>query len=316
MNEHLKLLNGFVGFANRLAGWPDFLSKEGYILYWVGPSYMLSDGRKVNPDLLFVSARLNHSLIVECKSGVTADAAQLQTLRATTKDDLIHKAQVTFQAPHTATFDIAIGCYSQHSTALTKTLDKAGLVFPLLVIDCSAGQVSLRDGVLNSKPISALLEKGVELDSDYWPVQFIPYDETSDDAEIAACIIPNIVSTMRSGAPHLDVTDILRDTCPVSDRLHPTEETQIARRVRSVLRSAASGEFRGLLRPIGGGRYHDKWLVSDSIKTGGIPKRVGPRSLNKRTSDFISRLRKGTEFVGYEDEEETWQYPMDLGTEQ
>jgi hypothetical protein len=59
LNEHLKLLNGLIGFASSLEGWPRPLHEQGFLLYWVGPSYMVSGNKRANPDLLFVSKPLN-----------------------------------------------------------------------------------------------------------------------------------------------------------------------------------------------------------------------------------------------------------------
>lgn len=306
------LLNGSIGFAHSLQGWPSPLMEQGYSLYWVGPSYIVLGRNRVNPDLLFVSTRLNHCLILECKSGVTTGERQLESLAATTRDNLIQSANVTFQNPSTAEFDIVIVCFSEHSGALGKTLNAGGYSFPLLVVDRVAGRASLERGRLSVNTMSAVLEKGVSFDPELWPLQFIPYDAASEPADIANCVIPKVVSLMKLGAPHFDLADIVRDTCPVSNRLHPREKTELIKKIRSVLRLAANGEFRGLLRPIDGGQYQDKWIVTDSIKFGGIPKKVGARSLSRRTADFISRLKSGAPFTSFEEVEEGWQPSMDL----
>lgn len=313
MNEHLRLLNGLIGFASSVEGWPKPLREQGYVLYWVGPSYLVSNGRKSNPDLLFVSKLLNHCLIFECKSGLAIDHEQLAALRATTKENLIQGAQVTFSDPITAEFDIVIVCSSDKLQSLSGILDSGDYGFPLLVIDYSTGYVHLERAPLKVEVISTTLNSGFEFDNDFWPLEFIPYDETSGLAEIASVIMPKVVSVMKSGRPYFDTDDIIRDTCPVSETLHPKEKTELTRKVRSILQLAKRGEFSGLLTPMpGGAQYRDKWTVSEFIKVGDAEKHVGVRSLLKRASQFISRLKKGADFTGYKEELESWQYQWKL----
>ncbi len=313
MNEHLKLLNGLIGFASLIEGWPNPLREQGYVLYWVGPSYLVSNGKKSNPDLVFVSRPLNHCLIFECKSGISTDDEQLEALAATTKDDLIQSAQVSFPDPNTAKFDIVIVCLSDKSQSLINVLDSGNYGFPLLVIDYATGHAHLERAALNARTLSAMLKGGVSFDKDFWPLGFIPYDETSELIEIANVIMPEVVSLIKLGEPYFDIADIIRNTCPIEAKLHPKEETKLTQKVRSVLYSASKGEFRGLLKPIlGGGQYQDKWIVNESIKVGGVEKKVGVRSLQKRTSQFVSRLKKGTTFTGFKEELESWQIEMKL----
>lgn len=316
MNEHLRLLNGLIGFASSVEGWPKPLQEQGYVLYWVGPSYLVSNGRKSNPDLLFVSKLLNHCLIFECKSGVSTDDEQLKALVATTKEDLIQKAQVSFPGPKTAEFDIVMVCSSDKSQPLSKILDSGNYGFPLLVIDYSTGYAHLERAALKAEPISTILNSGFKFDNDVWPLEFIPYDETSELAEIASVIMPKVISVIKSGRPHFDMDDIIRDTCPVFETLHPKEKTELVRKVRSILQLARKGEFSGLLVPMpGGAQYENKWIASESIKVGDREKHVGVRSLQKRTSQFISRLKKGVDFTGYKEELESWQSEMKLNAE-
>lgn len=313
MNEHLRLLNGLIGFASSVEGWPKPLQEHGYVLYWVGPSYLVSNGRKSNPDLLFVSQLLNHCLIFECKSGSSIDHEQLESLMATTKENLIQGAQVSFPDPKTAEFDIVIVCSSDKSQPLSKILDSGNYGFQLLVINYSTGYVHLEGAPLQAEPISTTLKSGFVFDNDVWPLEFIPYDETSELAEIASVIMPKIVSVMKSGKPHFDTDDIIRDTCPVCETLHPKEKTDLVRKVRSILQLARKAEFSGLLTPMpGGAQYKYKWTVSESIKVGDREKHVGVRSLQTRASQFISRLKKGIDFTGYKEELESWQYEMEL----
>jgi hypothetical protein len=313
LNEHLRLLNGLIGFASSVEGWPKPLQEQGYVLYWVGPSYLASNGRKSNPDLLFVSKFLNHCLIFECKSGISADNEQLETLVATTKEDLIQGAQVSFPDPKNAEFDIVIVCSSDKFQSLSKTLDGGNYGFPVLVVNCSTGYVHIERATLKAEPISTTLRNGFKFDNDIWPLEFIPYDETSELSEIASVIMPKVVSIMKSGRPHFDTDDIIRDTCPVFETLHPKEKTELTRKVRSILQLAKKGEFSGLLTPMpGGAQYKDKWIVSEHIKVGNVEKKVGVRSLQKRVSQFISRVKKGVDFTGFKEESESWQYEWKL----
>ena len=236
--------------------------------------------------------------------------------RGSGQEDLIQKAQVSFPSPKTAEFDIVMVCSSDKSQPLSKILDSGNYDFPLLVIDYSTGYAHLERAALKAEPISTILNSGFKFDNDIWPLEFIPYDETSELAEIASVIMPKVVSVIKSGRPHFDTDDIVRDTCPVFETLHPKEKTELVRKVRLILKLARRGEFSGLLVPMpGGAQYKDKWTVSESIKVGDREKHVGVRSLQKRASQFISRLKKGIDFTGYKEELESWQSEMKLSAE-
>ena len=61
-----------------------------------------------------------------------------------------------------------------------------------------------------------------------------------------------------------------------------------------------------------GHEVKDKWTASESIKVGDAEKQVGVRSLQRRASQFIYRVKKGTDFTGYKEESESWQYEWKL----
>jgi hypothetical protein len=54
------------------------LKDLGYKVEYLEPTFLNSEGKKVNPAILFTSNKLIHALITECKGGVSIEDEQLE----------------------------------------------------------------------------------------------------------------------------------------------------------------------------------------------------------------------------------------------
>jgi len=86
LSEHTVLVNGMIGLCTKTRGWPSTLKDLGYKVEYIEPTFINSEGKKVNPDILFTSNKLIHALITECKGGISVEDEQLEKYSKITVD--------------------------------------------------------------------------------------------------------------------------------------------------------------------------------------------------------------------------------------
>ena len=104
LSDHTLLMNKMVGLCKRIRGWSSTLRDLGYSVELVEPRFVNSEGKTVNPDLMFTSNRLIHTLITECKGG-SIDENQLEKYTKITLDSILPKVSV--YDPRRLTFDLS-----------------------------------------------------------------------------------------------------------------------------------------------------------------------------------------------------------------
>lgn len=74
-NAHTRLMNKFIGLCNNTDEWPPIMYKMGYRIQLVEQKITL-DADSVTPDVIVMSNRLSHAVVVDCKSGTHIDSKQ------------------------------------------------------------------------------------------------------------------------------------------------------------------------------------------------------------------------------------------------
>ncbi len=111
LSDHTLLMNQMIGLCIKTYDYPSPLKNLGYSVEWIEPRLVNSEGKKVNPDLMFTSNRLVHVLITDCKGGKNVDEHrkeeidnQVERYSKITTDSIVPK--VTVYDPNRLTFDI------------------------------------------------------------------------------------------------------------------------------------------------------------------------------------------------------------------
>lgn len=74
-SDHTRLMNKFIGLCSNVSDWPSVLYELGYRIKLVEQK-ISTETDSVTPDIVVMSNRLSHSLVVDCKSGSNIDHGQ------------------------------------------------------------------------------------------------------------------------------------------------------------------------------------------------------------------------------------------------
>jgi len=74
--EHTLLINMVVGLCNDGEQWPSFLHELGYVVKFLEQVLPINEKEKTKPDIIIVSNKIKHMLIIECKGGGSISAEQ------------------------------------------------------------------------------------------------------------------------------------------------------------------------------------------------------------------------------------------------
>ena len=117
-NEHTRLINRVIGLCQDAAYWPNVLHSLGYAVQLIEKTISLrSSSQKVTPDVVAVSNRLVHAMVIDCKSGTNINQDQDSRYESLEPYDLAYHVTV-----HDPTRLTHIVCYAD-SIANHKSLE-------------------------------------------------------------------------------------------------------------------------------------------------------------------------------------------------
>src|SRR3990172_8427719 len=134
LSEHTVLVNGMIGLCTKPRGWPSTLKDLGYKVEYLEPTFLNSEGKKVNPDILFTSNKLIHALITECKGGVSIEDEQLEKYSKINVENVRNWVRV-YDASKLS-LDLCLASYEESSEKILENIDSQ-YNFPILVFSLS-----------------------------------------------------------------------------------------------------------------------------------------------------------------------------------
>ena len=290
MDPHLRLVNALIGLSVGAPPWPRVLGDLGYELYWVGPQFTLTTGRVMNPDLLLLRRDIDHALVIEAKSGTSLKQRQLTAAAEMTVSDLWQGASLVFGSRDRASFTYVLACLSPGAVEVSGQLDAGKLPFP--VVSFAPQSVRIERGRVGDNELQTILESGVDLGNDLYPTQFIPFDNNSSLAEVAASLLVQIIQVIANREPHFEVQDLLEVCVPIWKRLHVNEKRQlIAASLRVIDRLRKTTDFRYVITPDPSPRTPHLYLVSLRIpRSDGGERVVRVETLRGWADEFLKSL--------------------------
>lgn len=90
--EHTRLINCFIGLCKNHKHWPASLHKIGYVIQLIEQSISTKSNKRITPDVVAVSNKMLHALVVDCKSGASINVEQegrYDTLQASDLADFV-----------------------------------------------------------------------------------------------------------------------------------------------------------------------------------------------------------------------------------
>ena len=184
-SNHTKLMNFIIGMCKKHSDWITTLSDLGYKPEVIEQRIRTSTDEAVKPDVIATSNKLVHSLVFDCKGGITVDQDQMQRYSTLTENDLLR-----WVSPFTAIgfrFDICISDVDEYHSAIIPTTNG----FPILTFGRDT-LTKTRD--FKESRINAAFRNPISLDGKVPTLMYYPFCEDDKTPYIALFVIRGLVS--------------------------------------------------------------------------------------------------------------------------
>jgi hypothetical protein len=259
ISNHTLLINCVIGFSKRIQGWPDFLRNRGYWVELIEPRFILSSFEKINPDIMFSSNRLTHSLVAECKGGTSLEEGQLRKYGQL--DVAAVRPRVSLAEPDRMTIDSVFVCLEGAEDQLAASMSTIQ-IFPILVV----GKKTVRLVNHFSKgELNTVLAEPLDVDTPP-PVSFYPFGDEDDADYIAAFVFQELVSIAAQRKPQpeeIDADSMLAAIHPLWDSVDDSKKKKLRDKVNAILLHYSTRDLRGYLGRV---RGRSSWRIVKTLQ--------------------------------------------------
>ena len=179
-------MNMMIGLCHNDKAWPNILRKHGYKVVLVEPTIPVNGSTNICPDIVAVSNRQRHALVIDCKGGMNLDPDQdARYSKIGTKKLYSAKAKPDLEG-HDMTYAINSG--SQERIA-------GRTCHPIIVFS----EYEIRKLGEFKGAIEKLIKFPVPLNSACEPMDYYPFSVDDKDPVIAEYILQGMSSLLFSG---------------------------------------------------------------------------------------------------------------------
>jgi len=237
IGEHTLLINKVIGLCSGQGGWPSFMHEQGYEVRSLELVLTTKGGEKAKPDVVIVSNKNKHVVLVECKSGSEIVSKQDK------KYDGLEARSIAAQIGAGRFVDKHVVVYAIRGVNLKRIERQTRR--PLVVF--SASRVWGR-GDFGARKLSEKLRDGVSLDGMRAPTGYYPFGLDDSDLVVISHIVQGIVklATERKTVVDLngeDSADLLFDAIYEMREILPSRHIkEIKNRIRQTAGKMASNK--------------------------------------------------------------------------
>jgi hypothetical protein len=287
LNFNLSMLNLWIGMCRGVSGLPGSLKALGYSDRYIEHRFQNDKREPVQPDLIISSEKINHTLLLEFKSGANTDEDQLKRYSNITKQNLVDQAYISRSAA--VNHDVAIVGLDEFRERLKIGIDNVGYPFPLLVKNKEG--LALDYNEFSVILLNSIFAPVLEIDWDKISTRFVPLDKESEPWEIAEVVIPKIMQFMTERRPRISLEELCQAVCETWGIMSSPGREDFQKKVREVLKEASYSNFSSYI----------KWNRSpEGVEIIGNPleldtdKRSGAyRKLLTAQKNFLEKLKTG-----------------------
>ena len=239
--NHTKLMNYIIGMCKKHKDWITVLADLGYSPELVEQKIRTSSEDIVKPDIIVTSTKLVHSLVFECKGGITIDQNQIKRYSALEKTNLLRwvgHASPMF-TPDNFRFDVGISDLEEnHPFVVAEVRD-------LPIITFGASKV-VKSGEFRSSELNAAFKNPISLSGKVPPLSYYPFCEEDKDPYIATFVIRGLlaiaIKKAKGGPTAFDESLITRDEIlkslfnPIIDALAKEHQGRLKERIKEIIR--------------------------------------------------------------------------------
>lgn len=196
IGEHTLLINEVAGLCNRQDGWPSFMHDHGYAVVSLELSLATGDGERATPDVVIVSNRNRHVVLVECKGrGGIVPKQDRRYDGLETKSIVAQIRAGRFVDRHTVV-------YATSAANLGEIGEQTGR--PIIIF--SPSRVWGR-GDFGSRELNEKLRNGVSLEGMRPPTRYYPFGLEDSDPVVISNIVRGIVTLATKRRAVVDLGD-------------------------------------------------------------------------------------------------------------
>jgi len=236
-------MNYLIGMCKKHKDWVCVLNDLGYDLSIIEQRIRTSSGEAVKPDIIFTSNKLIHSLVFECKGGITVDTEQLRRYGTLTENDFRWVNIYTFDNFH---FDVCIvDIQKNHSSVLFHVKNQ----FPMITF---GDKKMFKTGEFKENELNKIYQTPITLKGKIPPLSYYPFSEEDEKAYIIPFVMRGLVSIAvkkaKGGSSVFERELITRDEImekvfnPVFKTLSRTHQRQLKEKIKEVMHLLLSRE--------------------------------------------------------------------------
>lgn len=165
--------------------WITVLGDLGYDAQIIEQKINTSSGEVVKPDIITASNKLLHSIVFECKGGLTVDPDQLKRYSSLTRDDLLR--WITVFDRNNLRFDICVSDFLENH-GITASINQ---VFPMFTF---SSEVLQRTREFKVTPLNEAFKDPISLKEKVPPLSYYPFSEEDKDPYIAIHVVRSLLS--------------------------------------------------------------------------------------------------------------------------
>jgi hypothetical protein len=240
-------MNYIIGMCKKHRDWITVLHDLGYSPFLIEQKFSTNTGEAVTPDIVVTSTQLIHSLVFECKGGITVDQDQLDRYAALDKTALFRWVEhanplFTLQNFH---FDVCLSDLEENHVLI------APMVKHLPILTFGNLRVT-KSGRFQDNTLNTAFREPIDLDGKIPPISYYPFGEKDKDAYIATYIIRGLLAIAlkkaKGGPTVFDQSLMTRDEIlklvfnPVIDALSTDHRGRLKEKIKEVIRWVMANE--------------------------------------------------------------------------
>jgi len=229
-------MNYIIGMCKKHRNWIHVLADLGYEPQVIEKQVRTSSGDIVQPNIIATSNKLIHSLVFECKGGITVEQDQLQRYSTLTNENILR--WITVFASENFHFDVCISDLEENHR-FNAYIAK---IFPMITF--GNNKVS-KTGDFGEEKLNVAFEEPITLEDKIPPLSYYPFSEDDENAYIAPFVIRGLVSIAiknAKGGPSIsEEIEITRDELiklifnPVYDALSRKHQGRLKEKIKEVI---------------------------------------------------------------------------------
>lgn len=255
LSKHTQLINRIMGLCNDTSCWPHILHDLGYTVQLIEQTISLQKtAQKITPDVIVVSDRLVHAMVIDCKGGTNIDSDQDRRYESLEPRDLVYYITV-----HDRNRLTHVACYADETTNHEFLEPYTKLPFITFGSDEISG---IRD--FGKKEVNNKLCRRISLTGMLEPTGYYPFSPDDRDSAIISHILSGLLAYLiqrgrKSPSTVVDsimAEEIFKITHPFHEQISSRHRKRLIRRIKLMIDVCknSSSEFKQQLAKIENGK--------------------------------------------------------------